>query len=201
MLLSCSDNERLSNNAVKETDKSRNAKCIEIRDSAYSYVLSNSQNPSLDLNIALKLYDEAIQCDSNYYLAYYNKFSLLVLMDSLDRALLQLDEIINVFNVKTYHIYEDKSILYKRMDNIDSATYYSKKAYDLLVNNVSVNPDSIPILQDWILYTVTKKGKKKGIELADSLLNLHPTSDILKITHDMVLDFDSLNYNKTGLFY
>ncbi len=201
VLLSCSDNERLKNNAVKENDKTKNANCIEIRDSAYGYFLSNSKNPSLDLNIALGLYDEAIQCDSSYYLAYYNKFSLLVLMDSLEGALLELDEIINVFNVKTYQIYKDKSTLYKRMSKIDSAKYYSKKAYDLLISNVRKYPDSIPILQDWILYTVTKEGKKKGIDLADSLVNVHPTSENLKLMHEMILEFDSLNYYETGLFY
>jgi tetratricopeptide (TPR) repeat protein len=173
--------------------------CIEYRDSAYNYLIGNFKNK--DLHLGLELYDKAIQCDSNYYLAYHEKLGLLIIMGDYKDAICQMDEIVKMFKINTYQLYEERSNLYKLMNQKDSALFYSDKAYTMLINEVNIYRDSIPILTDWILYTSAKKGKLLGKSLADSLVTVHSNSKALKAVREIILDIDSTKYRNTGMFY
>lgn len=87
ILLACNNNAN---------QKLPSKECKVLYDSAFEN-LQQFNTPSRDtekLDIALNFYNKAIQCDSNFILPYYSKFSILILKQEFKKALHTLNKLI-----------------------------------------------------------------------------------------------------------
>ncbi len=79
---------------------------------------------------AIDLLDKATSIDSNYYLAYWNKLSLLSVLKKYDRALLAAKHLIRA-NPTNPDIYVTTGALYERLEDTISANKYYNNGLEL----------------------------------------------------------------------
>lgn len=139
-------------------------KCVELNNKGVSYMMNNTPNDrQSDLNKAIKLYKQAIACDTAYVTAYIN------LATAYDDAHLYSERmhVLNKLIVLTKghpSFLLLKATLLEKTDHLDSASKWyqlTRKAYE---KHLAKKPDDISLITGKIDLIAVMEGKNQAIK-------------------------------------
>ena len=151
---SCSKN--IEKNIYLDVDKN----CKSLNDSAI-LILNNfyRDNDSLKLYRSLALLDSAIGCDSNYFIAYSNKLSILNELKLYNQSIEVINKLLFISKGKRPEIIMFKAQAYKEMGNMELSNKYfdfSENKFDSLL---ALNPHDINIINYKLYLDCYRYGK------------------------------------------
>jgi tetratricopeptide (TPR) repeat protein len=164
--------------AINSCTYSQNAKippkeCIELNNRGVTYLMKFPYGER-DINEAINLFKQAIDCDSTYLLAYINIANAYERKHSYTDEMKAYNIILVLTNNNDPTILMMKGTLFERINNIDSAKnyYYSaKKGYE---KELIKHPDNAEVIKEIILLKALTDGKDEAIKEIDKQIKLHP---------------------------
>jgi len=99
------------------------SKAKQLNDSAVALIRSMNDE---DSRKAILLLDEAIKIDSNYFTAYWNKFSLQSQLKQYDNAIVTGKQILNLNKNTPYYDFIIATLYYRKGDTSSANNYFRK---------------------------------------------------------------------------
>lgn len=152
---SCSKN--IEKNIFLDVDKN----CKSLNDSAI-LILNNfyMDNDSLKLYRSLALLDSAIGCDSNYFIAYSNKLSILNELKLYNQSIEVINKLLFISKGKRPEIIMFKAEAYKEMGNMELSNKYFEFSENKFDSLLALNPQDINIINYKLYLDYYRYGKK-----------------------------------------
>ncbi|WP_289530298.1 tetratricopeptide repeat protein [Labilibaculum sp. K2S] len=180
--IACSNQNNKNAKNISYAEKNNIAKsCIALNDSAVNllnkYYVEDSNPAKLD--IILDLLNESISCDTNFYLAYNNKITVLSLKGEYLKVVNLLNKMLEFSNNNPQLIFF-KGMAYEKLKDYPSAEIAYKQAAVEYEKRLQLHPDSLIIITDKLFFTAFTEGKDQAIaELKEYVLK-YPNNTMLK---------------------
>lgn len=185
---SCSKN--IEKNIFLDVDNN----CKSLNDSAI-LILNNfyMDNDSLKLYRSLALLDSAIGCDSNYFIAYSNKLSILNELKLYNQSIEVINKLLFISKGKRPEIIMFKAQAYKEMGNMELSNKYFEFAENKFDSLLALNPHDINIINYKLYLDCYRYGKihaRKEIlkyfpnEKSIEYINAENLIDVLESEHE-----------------
>ena len=164
--------------------------CIALHDSATNllnkYYFEGSDPAKLDL--ILDLLNLAINCDSNFFLAYNNKVTVLSTKGEYQKVVKLLDEML-VFSDNNPQLIFLKGIAYEKLNDNATAEAVYKQAAVGYEKQLKLYPDSLQLITDKLFFTAFTKGKDEALSELNNYILKYPDKSILKDFQPMFENF------------
>ncbi len=182
-----------NNKYVNSTKKSNviAKQCVALNDSAVSllnkYYFEGTNQAELD--VILDLLNQAIACDTNYFLAYNNKVTVLNLKGEYQKVVNLLDKMLEFSNNDPQLIFL-KGIAYEKLNAYNAAkTTYVQAAVEY-EKRLKLYPDSLEIIADKLFFTAFTKGKDEALSELNKYILKYPDKTMLKDYQPMFENFN-----------
>ena len=160
--------------------------CIALNDSAGVHLqrFENSVTPhsykDKQLDTALYLLKEAVKCDSNYIIGYFNMANTYAYMKNLNGEMTVINKLILISNANPSFILR-KALLYKTENKIDSAKSTFAILNRLCNEQLKKDPENVRMIVNKIWIKAYSDGKEAGLKARDEEIKQHP-KDSIEIT-------------------
>lgn len=186
-----------SHSPFSKTEKAEiSAECVSANDSAVSFLhLYYQSKDSTYLDSSLYMFERAIICDSNYFLAYANSFSVLCLKKKYEEAIKSIDKAIKLSNNDPETILI-KGYLYEKLFGLDSAKRIYKQVELEYKRRITLYPDSIKLICDQLFFMAIIGDKENAIKKLDRYKTKYPESSLFEEYAEAIKFFDKEKFLK-----
>lgn len=138
----------------------------------------NFKDDSVFLDVALLYLDRAIELNSVVVTAYQNKYNIVASFGRYREAL-KLMQKINSLSENFAYGYLSQGLIYEKLNNLDSANYCYKKAYDLYTLSIKIKPDINDLIHRVIVLELINQKDLASKEL-DRIILKYPDNKFAK---------------------
>ncbi len=152
-----------------------------------SYYYQGNEADKLDS--ALVLLQRAVECDTNYFLAYANMATVLTLKGNYNSAIEVVNKLLTLTN-NDPEIVVYKGMLYEKQGKRDIAKKQYTFANELYDKRIAQYPDSVEIIADKMILKAYLEGKEKALAELDRYIQKYPNSLVLQQYKEILSKFD-----------
>jgi tetratricopeptide (TPR) repeat protein len=141
------------------------------------------------LEASLKLYNDAIKCDSNLNVARWNKLGVFGQLEEYDSIIVIVDDLLKRHYDSSILIF--KAGAYEKLKNMESSQLMYRRAYGYLVRKLKYNPDNASLIYHKV-FAMSKIFKEdSALKEIDYYLAKYPNDRNLKaiLTDTVTLKF------------
>ncbi len=178
MLSACTNSRK--GNVAKE--------CIALNDKGVSYLVNPTFGEKGTLDKAINLFKEAIECDSNYLIAYINIANAYGQKHDFPEVMKAYNFILKHSNNSPVFVVQ-KAILFERINQTDSAKNYYNIAMNLYSKQLLKNPNNVGVIKEVISLKAYMGGKDDAIKEIDKQIMLHPN-----LERELSIDYELYKY-------
>ena len=182
-----------NNKDVITTEKSNIVaeQCVVLHDSAMSllnkYYFEDTNPTKLDL--ILDLLNQAIACDTNYFLAYNDKVTVLSIKGEYMKVVSLLNKMLE-FSGNDPQLIFLKGIAYEKLNNYSAAETAYKKAAIEYEKRLNLYPDSIEMILDKLFFIAFTKGKGEALSELNKYILKYPDNTMFQDYKPMFENFN-----------
>ncbi len=147
--------------------------CIKLNNDGVKHLMNYSMDEKDELNKAVDLFKQAINCDSTYLTAYENLSNAYNQGNNNSEEMIILNKILILTkNAPTTLV--SKGVLFEKMNHLDSAKEIYILAKQGFEKRLKKHPDNIGLIEGMILLKAITDGKDEAIKEVDQQIKLHP---------------------------
>lgn len=175
--------------------------CIELNNKGMKCLMDYPMYGKKGLDSAIDLLNEAVKCDTTYFIAYSNLAIAYDRKKDYNDEMFALNKMLSLTNNDpTYLVL--KGMVFERMDKIDSANKTYQLAKIVFQKKLTEHPTAT-LVNGIVLLTALTEGKDEAMKELNKQIKLHPElssklsylSDFIKILTDILLFMNCLLKN------
>lgn len=187
-LFSCNSHERKEKSSdVQNAVVVYDSMAIALNNKAMG-MFFQSQEDDIIQSVAKGYLVEAIQMDSNYYMAYANLATLLIKQEKRDSAIQVLQTIIDK---KPYYAegLSMQGYIYDRLEKFDLAELKYGQAIEAYDKRIEANEDNVNARVNKAFLIMLLRGKEAGFREVESVLEKYPDDSFALMMKDEIITY------------
>ncbi len=200
VISSCSDAEKKSKQVDSANKHQPDSNAVRLNNKAISFIgkVSSFNGDSLNnllYDSALIYYNQAIELDSLYLMAYTNKARVLQRRGLLEPALEILYKV-QTIRPNFAEVIMGQGFLYEKMGSLELADKKYREALEAFENRLEDDPENDKAQSDIAFLYIFLENENIAIDEIQSFIRKNPESEQLKMTEGIINNFDREKFIK-----